>query len=90
MIQILNNEDNGKVLKMSGDIKELTAECVMIMRELYKRNLELFPEPEIAGGIMANMLVKALDLYKVLEKEKIDEEIVLTNELSEQEKGNNV
>ena len=30
--------------------------------ENVKKNLELFPEPEIARGIMLNIMVKAIDL----------------------------
>lgn len=52
----------GKGLKMTGSMAEVSAECILALRAIYKKNLELFPEPEIARGIMLNIMVKAIDL----------------------------
>lgn len=49
-----------KRLEIVGGLSEVSAECVMIMRAIYKKNLEIFPEPEIASGILMNMVVKAM------------------------------
>ena len=47
-------------LTIEGELAEVSAECVMAMRAIYRKNLELFPEPEIAAGILTNMAVKAM------------------------------
>ena len=69
--------ENGKGLRMTGTMSEISAECVMIMRTIYKKNLEIFPEPEIAKGILTNMFIKALDIND--KEEDKEEEIVLSN-----------
>lgn len=38
----------------------MSAECIMAMRAIYRKNLELFPEPEIAAGILTNMAIQAI------------------------------
>ncbi len=38
---------------------EISAECVLIMKEIYKKNRELYGK-EVATGILTNMLVKAI------------------------------
>ena len=47
-------------LTIEGELAEVSADCVMVMRAIYRKNLELFPEPEIAAGIQTNMVVKAM------------------------------
>lgn len=77
---IFIDSENGKGLKMTGTMAEISAECVMALRAIYKKNLEIFPEPEIATGILTNMFIKALDINnKEIEAEK-EEEIVLSND----------
>lgn len=46
-------------LHIAGDIADVSAECILIMREIYKRNKEAYGET-IAQGILTNMLVKAI------------------------------
>ena len=46
-------------LHISGDISDVSAECILIMREIYKRNKEAYGQT-IAQGILTNMLVKAI------------------------------
>ena len=46
-------------LHISGDISDVSAECILIMREIYKRNKEEYGQT-IAQGILTNMLVKAI------------------------------
>ena len=51
---------NHKGLVIEGNIRDVSAECVLIMREIYKKNKETYNK-EIATGILTNMLVKAID-----------------------------
>lgn len=76
---IFIDSENGKGLKMTGTMAEISAECVMALRAIYKKNLEIFPEPEIATGILTNMFMKALDINNK-EIENKEEEIVLSND----------
>lgn len=68
MIYVNRNE-----LKMSGTLAEVSTECIMALREIYRKNLETYPEPEIATGILTNMIIKAMagDLEKFIESEEI-------------------
>lgn len=50
---------NRKGLHIQGDISDVSAECILIMREIYKKNKETFNET-MAQGILTNMLVKAI------------------------------
>lgn len=50
---------NHEGLHISGDISDVSAECILIMREIYKRNKEAYGQT-IAQGILTNMLVKAI------------------------------
>ena len=69
---------NHKGLVIEGNIRDVSAECVLIMREIYKKNKETYNK-EIATGILTNMLVKAIDEntkredveWKVSEQEKL-------------------
>ena len=51
--------DKGK-LEMKGNIAEVSAECILILEELYKKMLEEYPEKEIANGILLNMITKVV------------------------------
>ena len=64
--------ENGN-LKMTGNLAEVSAECVMALRAIYKKNLEIQAEPEIAKGIIVNMVVKAM----TMEEKNKNEELVL-------------
>lgn len=50
---------NKKGLHISGDIADVSAEAILILREIYKRNEEAYGET-IAKGILVNMLTKAI------------------------------
>lgn len=52
---------NKQNLKMAGTMAELTAQCILAMRALYRKNLRLFTEPEIAKGILINMVLRAIE-----------------------------
>lgn len=70
---------NHKGLVIEGNISDVSAECVLIMREIYKKNKQIYNK-EIATGILTNMLVKAIDEnvkredveWKVSEQEKLE------------------
>ena len=71
MIEVKKNNAGECNIRLEGDLVEVTAECVMVMRQIYKKNLAYFPEPEIAKGILTNMVLKAFDiggLNKVLKE----------------------
>ena len=51
--------DKGK-LEMKGNIAEVSAECILVMQELYKKMFQEYPEPEIANGILLNMITKVV------------------------------
>ncbi len=67
--------ENGN-LKMTGNLAEVSAECVMALRAIYKKNLDIQAEPEIAKGIIVNMVVKAM----TIEEKNKNEEVVLDKE----------
>lgn len=50
---------NKKGLHISGDIADVSAEAILILREIYKKNEESYGET-IAKGILVNMLTKAI------------------------------
>lgn len=50
---------NHKGMHIQGDVADVSAECVLVMREIYKRNKEQYGQT-IAQGILTNMLVKAI------------------------------
>ena len=54
-----NFRENGRGLKIQGDSVEVSTECTLIMREIYKKNREIFSH-ETALGILMSMLVKAI------------------------------
>ena len=58
MIKSSWNDKEGLI--MEGPISQVSAECVMIMRQIYKRNKEKMGK-EVALGILTNMLLKAID-----------------------------
>ena len=49
----------GKGLHLEGDLADVSAECILIMRCIYKKNVEEFGE-DIAQGLLTRMLVKAI------------------------------
>ena len=51
--------DKGK-LEMKGNIAEVSAECILVMQELYKKMFQEYPEPEIANVILLNMITKVV------------------------------
>lgn len=50
---------NHKGMHIQGAIADVSAECILVMREIYKRNKETYGQT-IAQGILTNMLVKAI------------------------------
>lgn len=50
---------NGDGLHIEGDISDVSAEAILILRELYKRNVETYGET-VARGLLTNMVVKAV------------------------------
>lgn len=64
---IRSNWENYEGLVMEGSLSGVSAECVMILREIYKKNKELYGK-EIALGILTNMLLKAIDENNTAEK----------------------
>lgn len=72
MIKIDSDE---KKMEIKGKLAQVSAECIMIMRAIYRKNLELFAEPEIAVGILTNMVIKAMMPDEVKEGE-ITEEMI--------------
>ena len=74
---IISDFKHHKGLMIEGDISEVSTECILIMREIYKRNREVFSN-EVAIGILTNMLIKAINgkeekkvEWKVSEEEKL-------------------
>lgn len=57
---IVSDFKHHKGLTIEGDISEVSAECTIIMGEIYKKNRETFNK-EVAVGILTNMLIKAVD-----------------------------
>ena len=56
---IRSDMKNHKGLHIEGDMAEVSAECILIMRAIYQRNKEVMGET-IAQGILTNMLVKSI------------------------------
>lgn len=75
---IKSNWENYEGLVIEGSISKVSAECVMIIRQIYKRNKELYGQ-EIALGILTNMMLKAID-----EKNEVKQKIEWN--VSEEEK----
>lgn len=75
---IISDLKNHKGLIIKGNMSQVSAECVLIMSEIYKKNKQTYNK-EIATGILTNMLVKAIDEnakredveWKVSEQEKL-------------------
>ena len=57
---ISSNLKEHKGLKIEGNIREVSAECILIMREIFKKNMETYGK-EIAMGILTNMLISAIE-----------------------------
>lgn len=60
---------NNKGLHIEGDISDVSAEAILIWREIYKRNVEYYGDT-IAKGILVNMLTKAV--FEDVKREDID------------------
>lgn len=58
---------------MRGSLADVSAECVLILEELYKKNLENFEE-KVAVGIMTNLVLRAIGEVENKEIEKIMKE----------------
>lgn len=72
MIQSNFKENQDLIIK--GTLSELSAECVLIMREIYKKNKEEFGQ-EVAQGILLNFAIKVItDDLQEEEKKKAAEE----------------
>ena len=46
-------------MHIEGDISQVSAECILILRQIYKRNKEYYGQT-VARGILINMLIKAV------------------------------
>ena len=62
----------GQGLEMRGSLADVSAECVLVLEELYKKNLENFEE-KVAVGIMTNLVLRAIGEVENKEIEKIME-----------------
>lgn len=51
---------NGKGLIIQGDIKDVSAECILVMREIYKKNKEYYNDV-ISYGFLLRMVKAAID-----------------------------
>lgn len=58
---------------MRGSLADVSAECVLVLEELYKKNLENFEE-KVAVGIMTNLVLRAIGEVENKEIEKIMKE----------------
>lgn len=56
---IYSNFKNNQGLKISGSINEVSAQCVLIMKEIFLRNQQQYGY-QIAKSILTNMLIKAI------------------------------
>ena len=56
---IYSNFKNNQGLKISGPINEVSAQCVLIMKEIFLRNQQQYGY-QIAKSILTNMLIKAI------------------------------
>ena len=74
---MIHIDKNG--LKMSGTLAEVSAECILILREIYKKNLENVAEPEIAAGILRHMMIHAADI-NFGNEEQLEKEIVMSED----------
>ena len=63
----------GQGLEMRGSLADVSAECVLILEEIYKKNLENF-EDKVAVGIMTNIVLRAISEVEKKEIEKVREE----------------
>ena len=55
---------------MRGSLADVSAECVLVLEELYKKNLENFEE-KVAVGIMTNLVLRAIGEVENKEIEEI-------------------
>ena len=62
---------------MAGTLAEVSAECILILREIYKENLKNLAEPEVAAGVLRHMLVYAADI-KFDDDKDTDKEIIFS------------
>lgn len=74
------NAENGKI-SIKGNIADVSAECVLVLREIYKRNREKLNE-EVALGILMNMMLRAIENPggQDVKWEKSEEEIMAYTE----------
>lgn len=74
---IKSHVDNGGLI-IEGSVAEVSAECILIMREIYKKNKGAYGD-KIAVGLLTNMLIKAID-------DNVTREDIASWEASEEEK----
>ena len=72
---------NHEGLTIEGNLRDVSAQCVIIMSQIYKKNKEYYNR-QVAMGILTNMLIKAVSdvegvtaepvTWEVSEEEKMD------------------
>ena len=68
---MINTDLRGKKgLHITGDIADVSAEVILILRQIYKRNVEVYGET-VARGLMVNMMTKAI--FEDLTKEELED-----------------
>ena len=67
---IYSNFKNKQGLRINGTIDEVSAQCILIMKEIFLRNKEQYGY-NIAKSILINMLLKAIK--PDLKKEDLEE-----------------
>ena len=75
---MIKSDYNNGGLHIEGSLSEVSAECILIMRQIYEKNKEEYGE-KIALGILTNMLIKAID-------DNVTKEQVVTWEANMKEK----
>lgn len=75
---MIKSHVDGGGLIIEGSVAEVSAECILVMREIYKRNKKEYGD-KIATGILTNMLIKAID-------DSVTKEDIASWEISEKEK----
>lgn len=73
---IVSNFKEHKGLDMNGSLSEISSECVLIMREIYKKNKEIYGE-QMAVSLLMNLLIKAIFDDATKEQREILEEEML-------------
>ena len=69
MIKV-ENKDGERNIELKGSLSEISAECILVLREVFLRVLVLFPEPTVSIGVMMNLLMKAINIGGVSKEEQ--------------------